>query len=49
MTTLGRDGRCGGRLLAGSFVGAGQCDTGAAEDIEAEVAAAFDPFAVLFG
>jgi hypothetical protein len=34
--------------LGGGLVGGGECGSGSAEDIEAEVAAAFDPFVVLF-
>ena len=37
-------------LLVTGMVGAGQCGPGAAEYVESEVAAAFDPFVVvLFG
>jgi len=40
----------GGHLLGGGggLVGDG-CDAGSGEDIEAEVAASFGPFVVLFG
>ena len=35
--------------MTGRLVGAGECGAGAGEDVEAEVAADFDPFVVLFG
>jgi hypothetical protein len=44
-----RDGRLGGHLLAGlGGVGDGP-EAAAGQDVEAEVAAAFGPFVVLFG
>jgi len=38
-----------GYLHAGIGAGGGEGDAGAGEDVEAEVAAAFGPFVVLFG
>jgi hypothetical protein len=39
---------CNG-LLVGGLIAAGECGAGAGEHVEAKVAAAFDPFVVLFG
>ena len=46
--TLG--GECGrrGGVVIGELVGAGECRAGSGEDVESKVAAAFDPFVVLF-
>jgi len=44
--SLGGQRWCGGGLLFGR---GGQCGSGTGEHVEAEVAAAFDPFVVLFG
>jgi hypothetical protein len=41
--------RRGGGLVIGWFVGAGRRGPGAGERVERELAAAFDPFIVLFG
>lgn len=36
-------------MLVGGLVCAGQCRSGAGEDLEAKISAAFNPFVVLFG